>query len=175
MDQMFGPMLQVLLEDRFRLKVHRETRELPVYTMTVARGGLKTRATKEGSCIPLDLNHSDQPSPNFCDRMTGKLNGDHISDDAYGMSMAEIASRFLANRLDRTVIDETGLAGRFDVHLEFARDNAATNLDNPVASPDSAAPSIFTAVQEQLGLKLSPGKGPVEVLVIDHVEKPSEN
>ena len=64
--------------------------------------------------------------------MTGKLNGDHISDDAYGMSMAEIASRFLANKwVDRTVIDETGLAGRFDVHMEFARDNAATNLDNP--------------------------------------------
>ena len=175
MDQMFGPMLQVLLEERFRLKVHRETRELPVYTMTLARGGLKIRATKEGSCIPLDLNHSDQPSPNFCGRTTGKVNGDHISDDAYGMSMAEIASRFLANRLDRPVIDETGLAGRFDVHLEFARDNAATTLDNPGAAPDSAAPSIFTAVQEQLGLKLSPGKVPVEVLVIDHVEKPSEN
>ncbi len=174
MDQMFGPMLQVLLEDRFRLKVHRETRELPVYTMTIAKGGLKILATKEGSCIPLDLNHADQPSPNFCGRMTGKANGMHITDDAYGMSMAEIASRFLANRLDRPVIDKTGLAGLFDAHLEFVRDNAAATPDNPDAAADTA-PSIFTAVQEQLGLKLSPDKGPVEVLVIDHVEKLSEN
>jgi uncharacterized protein (TIGR03435 family) len=104
--------------------------------------------------------------------MTGKLNGVHITDDAYGMSMAEIASRFLANRLDRQVIDKTGLAGVFDAHVEFTRDNAATTPDNPA---DTAAPSIFTAVQEQLGLKLSPDKGPVEVLVIDHVEKLSEN
>ena len=175
MDQMFGPMLQVLLEDRFQLKVHRDTRELPVYTMTVAKGGLKIRAAKEGSCIPLDLNHADQPSPNFCGRMTGKANGMHITDDAYGMSMAEIASRFLANRLDRPVIDKTGLAGLFDAHLEFDRDNAVTTPDNPGGPADTASPSIFTAVQEQLGLKLSADKGPVEVLVIDHVEKPSEN
>jgi uncharacterized protein (TIGR03435 family) len=175
MDQMFGPMLQVLLEDRFRLKVHRDTRELPVYTMTLAKGGLKILATREGSCIPLDLNHADQPSPNFCGRMTGKANGMHITDDAYGMSMAEIASRFLANRLDRPVIDKTGLAGLFDAHLEFARDNAVTTPINPGAPADTEAPSIFTAVQDQLGLKLSADKGPVEVLVIDHVEKPSEN
>jgi len=174
MDQMFGPMLQMLLEDRFHLKVHRESRELPVYTMTVAKGGLKILPTKEGSCIPLDLNHANQPSPNFCGRMTGKANGMHITDDAYGMSMAEIASRFLANRLDRPVSDKTGLAGLFDAHLEFARDNDTATPENPAAAADMA-PSIFTAVQEQLGLKLSPDKGPVEVLVIDHVEKPSGN
>jgi uncharacterized protein (TIGR03435 family) len=175
MDQMFGPMLQVLLEDRFQLKVHPDTRELPVYTMTVANGGLKIRATKEGGCIPLDLSHADQPSPNFCGRMTSTANGVHVTDDAYGMSMAEIASRLLANRLDRPVIDKTGLAGLFDAHLEFARDTTVTTPDNPGAPADTAAPSIFTAVQEQLGLKLSADKGPVEVLVIDHVEKLSEN
>lgn len=169
MDQMFGPMLQALLEDRFRLKVHRETRELPVYTMTVAKGGLKIRASKAGSCVPVDLNHSDQPSPNWCGRMTGRPSSQRIVDDAYGMSMAEIGSKFLANRLDRPVIDETGIAGMFDAHLEFSR----SDLSRPDADPDSGAPSIFTAVQEQLGLKLSPGRGPVEVLVIDHVERPS--
>jgi uncharacterized protein (TIGR03435 family) len=165
----------VLLEDRFWLKVHRDTRDLAVYMMTVAKGGLKIRAAKEGSCIPLDLNHADQASPNFCGRMTGKGNGVQMTDDAYGMSMAEIASWFLANRLDRPVIDKTGLAGLFDAHLEFARDSAPTTLDNPGASADTAAPSIFTAVQEQLGLKLTADRGPVEVLVIDHVEKLSEN
>jgi uncharacterized protein (TIGR03435 family) len=171
MDQMFGPMLQVLLEDRFKLRVHRETRELPVYTMTVAKGGLKIRPYKEGSCVPVDLNHADQPSPNWCGRMTGRVNGLLVNDDAYGMSMAEIASRFLANRLDRPVMDKTGIAGLFDAHLEFSRSNTA-GPDSPT-EPDPAAPSMFTAVQEQLGLKLSPDKGPVEVLVIDHVERPS--
>lgn len=174
MDQMFGPMLQALLEERFRLKVHRDTRELPVYAMIVAKGGLKIRPTKAGTCIPLDLNHADNPSPDFCGRMTGKANGQHITDDAYGMSMTAIASRFLANRLDRPVIDKTGIAGEFDAHLEFARTNTTAAADTSGATTETA-PSIFTAVQEQLGLKLSPDKGPVEVLVIDHVERPTEN
>ena len=112
MDQMFGPMLQVLLEDRFWLKVHRDTRDLAVYMMTVAKGGLKIRAAKEGSCIPLDLNHADQASPNFCGRMTGKGNGVQMTDDAYGMSMAEIASRFLANQIGPTGHRSQDRAGR---------------------------------------------------------------
>jgi uncharacterized protein (TIGR03435 family) len=87
MDQVFGPILQAILEDRFQLKVHRETRDLPVYTITVAKGGLKIRASKEGSCIPLDLNHADQPSSNFCGRMTARASGTHVTDDAYGMSL----------------------------------------------------------------------------------------
>lgn len=169
MEQMFGPMLQMLLEDRFHLKVHRETRELPVYVLTVSKGGTKLQPTKEGSCVPVDLNHANDRVPNFCGRMTGKPNGLHITDDAYGMTMGEIAGKFLSNRLDRPVIDKTGLAGLFDAHIEFARDMAVADA----ASDDG--PSIFTAVQEQLGLKLSPDRGPVEVLVIDHVEKPSEN
>jgi len=166
MEQMFGPMLQSFLEDRFHLRLHRESRELPVYTMTVAKGGLRIHATKDGSCIPLDLNHSGQLSPLFCGRMTGRPANGLITDDAYGMTMAELASRFLSNRLDRPVIDKTGIAGMFDAHLEFAPENAAA---------DSAAPSIFTAVQEQLGLKLTADRGPVDVLVIDHVEQPSPN
>jgi uncharacterized protein (TIGR03435 family) len=169
MEQMFGPMLQMLLEDRFHLKTHRETRELPVYTLTIEKGGAKLQSTKEGSCVPVDLNHANDREPNFCGRMTGRANGFHITDDAYGMTMAEIAGKFLSNRLERPVIDKTGLAGLFDAHLEFARDSGSTDAGS------DQGPSIFTAVQEQLGLKLSPGKGPVEVLVIDHVEKPSVN
>jgi uncharacterized protein (TIGR03435 family) len=75
----------------------------------------------------------------------------------------------LSNRLDRPVLDNTGLTGLFDARLEFDRETV-----NP-GSPDAARLSIFTAVQEQLGLRLESAKGPVEVLVIDHVEKPSEN
>jgi uncharacterized protein (TIGR03435 family) len=168
MGQMFGPMLQMLLEDRFHLKIHRETRELPVYALTVAKGGAKLQPAKAESCVPVDLNHANDAAPNFCGRMTGKPSGLHITDDAYGMTMADIAGKFLSNRLDRPVIDKTGLAGIFDAHLEFARDAA-------LSAGSDEGPSIFTAVQEQLGLKLSPDKGPVEVLVIDHVERPSEN
>jgi uncharacterized protein (TIGR03435 family) len=173
MEQMFGPMLETLLEDRFGLTLHRETRELPVYIMTPANGGLRIKATKEGSCIALDLNHANETSPKFCGRMTGRVNGERVIDDAYGMTMAEIASRFLANRLDRPVIDQTGIAGTFDAHLEFSRDNGANAPGNSV--DDSGGLSIFTAVQAQLGLELKPARGPVETLVVDHAEKPDAN
>jgi uncharacterized protein (TIGR03435 family) len=175
MYRMFGPMLQVLLEDRFHLKVHYETRELPVYTLSVAKSGPRLQASKEGSCIPLDLNHADDPVPNFCGRMNPQVNGSHLTDDAHGMTMAEIAGRLLTNRLDRPVIDKAGLTGLFDVHLEFVRDDAPHDPGNSAPAVDAAGPSIFTAVQEQLGLKLSPDKSREQVLVIDHVEKPDAN
>jgi hypothetical protein len=120
--RMYGPMMQSLLEDRFALKIHKETRQLPVYTLALAKNGAKLPLTAEGSCTPLDLSR-------------------------------------------RPVIDKTGLTGMFDIHLEFAGDNA----------PDATGASIFTAVEEQLGLKLTSDKGPVEVLVIDRIERPSAN
>lgn len=165
MDEMFGPMLRTLLEDRFRLSTHKETRQLPVYALTAGKSGARLQRTKEGDCTPVDLAHSDDPAPNFCG-MTGRVNGVHVADDARGMSLSDIAGRMLANRLDRPVIDRTGLTGLFNAHLEFDRDAVLAD-DSPL--------SIFTAVQEQLGLKLSPDKGPVEVLVIDHVEPPDAN
>jgi len=174
MDQMFGPMLQVLLEDRFQLRLHRETRQLPVYAMTLAKGGLKIQPTKEGTCVPVDLNHPNERAPNWCGRMTGRANGKVVVDDAYGMTMAELANRFLTNRLDRPVIDRTGISGLFDAHLEFARQTSPV-VSSDASEPSDSAPSIFTAVQEQLGLKLETSQGPVEVLVVDHVEGPSGN
>jgi uncharacterized protein (TIGR03435 family) len=185
--QMAGPMLQVLLEDRFKLTTHRETRELPVYTLTVAKGGLKSQAFKETSCVPVDLNHLEppapgQPVPNFCDRQMFKRSGPNTSMDVYGASMTSLSDGLLSNMLDRPVIDKTGLARRFDFHLEYAPDSAGlkgrggvVDPGAPALSADTLGPSIFTALQEQLGLKLSADKGPVEVIVIDHVEKPSEN
>ena len=107
-----------------------------------------------------------------------------MTTDSYAVTLAEFAGVVL-ERLDRPVIDKTGLAGRFDIHLESALDNAApesirlNGADSP-GSPGSSAdtsagPSMFTAMQPQLGLKLSPETGPVDVLVIDRVEKPSAN
>jgi uncharacterized protein (TIGR03435 family) len=87
------------------------------------------------------------------------------------MTVAEFASRVFRDTLDRPVLDRTSITGLFDIHLEFS------GLENSAApgGADDTAPSVFTAVQEQLGLKLSPDRGPVEVLVIDHVKKPSAN
>jgi uncharacterized protein (TIGR03435 family) len=97
--------------------------------------------------------------------------------EATGITMADLAEAF-SHLTGQTVIDKTGLTGRFPVHLKFVLDDTMSEIPADAGSPApsvDAGPSIFAAVQEQLGLKLEPGKGPVPVLVIDHAEKPSEN
>jgi uncharacterized protein (TIGR03435 family) len=165
LDEMYGPMMRALLEDRFALKIHSEIRELPVYVLTAARGDAKLTASKPGSCVAIDIKSvlKASPGPNYCGRFEMKRGAVRVAD-AKGMSVGEFAMRVFRDTVDRPVIDRTGIAGLFDIHLEFSGVDA-----------DNLAPSIFTAVQEQLGLKLSPDKGPVEVFVIDHVERPSAN
>jgi uncharacterized protein (TIGR03435 family) len=167
--KMYGPMLQKLLEDRFQLRIHRETRQLPVYILTLAKGEPRLSATQAGSCVPLDLNHIDQPAPGSvrCGSASVRGNPARTTIDSHGQTLAALAARGFYADLDRPVIDQTGLAAMFDIHLEFARQEApAGNL---------SAPSLFTAVQDQLSLKLTPGQSPVEVLVIDHLDHPGEN
>jgi uncharacterized protein (TIGR03435 family) len=188
--QMAGPMLQALLEDRFKVKVHKESREVPVYTLTVMKSGAKFQPSKEGSCTPLDPNHipagpaPGEPQPNFCGGMSERSSAAGVTADGHGMTMAEFAGGVLARNVDRPVIDKTGLTGMFEFHLEYVREmgssgpvrlNGVDTPNAPAAASDGGGPSIYTAVQEQLGLKLTPDKGPVEVLVVDHAEKPSEN
>jgi bla regulator protein blaR1 len=176
-EMMEGPMLQALLEDRFKLKIHRETREVPVYLLTVVKAS-KLRPFKEGSCtpnavtfLPQTLAEGQRP----CKALVAARRG---SVDVEGATILEF-SKLLNLALDRPVIDKTGLTARFDFHLEFAPDQATPRLvpgdDGATAADPGGAPSIFTALQEQLGLKLQPAKGPGEFLVIDHVERPSEN
>jgi uncharacterized protein (TIGR03435 family) len=161
-------MLQTLLQDRFKLALHHDTKELPIYELTVAKGGLKLQPLKPGACVPFDPLKPPAPGqkqPSFCDFWgmgRGRL-------DATNPSMTDLA-KMLSVPLVRTVVDKTGIAGQFGVHLTFAQDDVAAG-----AQSTDVGPSIFTAVQEQLGLKLESTKGPVDVLVIDHVEKPSEN
>lgn len=177
LDEMYGPMMRALLEDRFQLKVHAETREMPVYTLTVEKGGAKLVRLKDGSCVPIDLAKvlMSPPTPNYCGRMTTKGSA-FRTVEGYGTTLAEFTGRVFRDTLDRPVIDKTGLTGRFDIHLEFAREIAPFAAhDGPAPATQDAGPSLFTALQEQLGLRLSPGRGPVEVLVIDHVERPSGN
>ena len=183
-------MIQTLLEDRCKLKVHKERREAPVYSLTVAKGGPKIRETKAGTCRPHSLGNLQPVEPGAtesallpCGWTSSTPNGGDVTKIGLGVTMDQLADGMLAS-LDRPVINRTGLVGIFDIHLVYALDMATpgqSRLDGassptpiPLA-PDPTAPSIFSAIQQQLGLKLVSDKGLVEVLVIDHVEKPSAN
>jgi uncharacterized protein (TIGR03435 family) len=187
-EQMMGPMLRALLEDRFKLKIHRETKETPVYALTVAKSGLKIQPVKEGGCVPIDLNHLPQPPepgrprPNYCGNVSIRMSPQGVTMETHGSTMTEFAQR-LSGLLDRKVVDKSGIAGQFDFHLEFAPDESTRGFggrgagDAGGATPPAApeGPSVFDALQQQFGLRLTPDKAPVDSLVIDHVEKPSEN
>jgi uncharacterized protein (TIGR03435 family) len=178
-----GLMLQSLLEERFKLKVHRESRELPVYALTAAKGGLKLRKPNAGGCAGLDTMPrpaGDQRPPNPCGITLGGspstviMQGGNI---AMGLFLGEITEL-----IGRPVSDKTGVVENFDFRLEFTPDETTPALVKRGAQVDSngkadpsASPSIFAALQQQLGLKLESTKGPVDVLVIDHVERPTEN
>jgi uncharacterized protein (TIGR03435 family) len=153
-------MFQQLLAERFKLAVHWETRELPVYALVVAKKGPLLHPTKE-----LD-GHSGSSSNN----------GDLTVHGVTLVQMADVLTQELSSELGRVVIDKTGIQGRYDCALEWRRDTGRmSDGTDGSAAPTDSGPSIFTAIQEQLGLKLESTKGPVQVLVIDHVEMPSEN
>ena len=154
------PMVQTLLADRFQLKVHRETREIPVYVLTVRKGGHKMKPRTEGDGGP--------PTSLF-------VRGANVPARNAPVSMFAGALQRLV--LDRPVIDKTGITGNFDFDLAWRPDASQFGGRGgtlPAAS-DPDRPDLFTAIQEQLGLKLDADKGPGEVIVVDAVEKPSPN
>jgi uncharacterized protein (TIGR03435 family) len=174
---MQGPMLQAILEDRFNVKVHTETREVPVYHVTVAPGGPKLQPFKTGTCVPINV-HREEPVPpplpqgqRYCDSFVTPK-GATMSIHAEGSSVGEFVTLFLSTLAlaERRVFDRTGLTGLFDIELEFTPPRSA---DDPAAS--QAGVSIFTALREQLGLRLESARGQGEFLVIDRVERPTEN
>lgn len=148
-------IVQKVLADRFQLKFHRETRELSVYSLTIAKGGPRL-SKSEGD--PNALGDENEQTRAGQTTMTIK-----------NLSMAEFAlvMQFFA---DRPIVDQTGLAGKWDFKWTWTADDSRVPPDatNP-------APGLFTAIQEQLGLKLEAKKAPAEVLVVDHVERPSAN
>lgn len=143
--EQFRLMMQSLLKGRFNLKVHRATKELPIYALVIAKSGskLKESTTKQGW---------GTDGPGRIDYRDAKLEALVVS---------------LSGEVGRTVVDETGLTGKYDFTLKWTPDEERGMSDT--------GPSIFTAVQEQLGLKLISTKGPVETIVVDHIEKPSPN
>jgi uncharacterized protein (TIGR03435 family) len=148
--------LQALLESRFQLKVHREPREWQAYVLVVAKKGAKLKPTE---------------------RRTGGSSSHQNNGhwESQGFDMDGLA-RSLAFRVGRPVRNETGLEGRFDFTLDFEPDIPAAQFgDNSKPGAELKGPSLFTALQDQLGLKLEPRKVPVELLVVDRIERPSEN
>jgi len=162
-------MLRALLVDRFKLASHIESRELPVYVLVMARTdrrlGPHLSATTAECAPPADGRGAalaSGPSPCSYGSAPGRFTGRTIT-------MFQFANA-LAGQVSRTVIDRTGLTGNFDIDLTWTPDRRA-GADEPAADPNGA--SIFTATVEQLGLKLDSARGPVDVLVIDHVERPT--
>lgn len=156
--------LQNLLAERFGLKIRRE--DQPVYFLTLAKGGAKM---PEGHCVPVK---QDLPNECYSQSSDGLLTtmewrGVRMSDGA-GVSHRTFAGHF-AGLNGRVVVDKTGLTGTYDVNLKWARD------PSPGEAADGRAPSIFDAMEEQLGLKLESGRAPVEHVVVERVEKPPAN
>ena len=180
-------MLQSLLEDRFQLRSHRETRDLPAYALVVSKGGPKLPVPKDVACVDPNSDPGSapgQPPTVPCGRVKIVMDSSRVQMIGAAVPMAELA-KMLSGALGRSVIDKTGYTAKFDLHLEFTPDLGTAGLPAgavPAADPSGAPapadvvnPSIFTAVQEQLGLKLESSKSPVEVLVIDSVAKPTAN
>jgi uncharacterized protein (TIGR03435 family) len=139
-------MLQAMLADRFALKAHRETRDLPIYELTVAKGGSKMKQTAPDS------------SGGSAAYGSGKVT-------AHQISIESVAAN-LSFAVGRVIVNKTGLEGGYDFTLDYAPDGADAS---------DTRPSIFTALEEQLGLKLEPARGPVDVIVVDHIERPTAN
>jgi uncharacterized protein (TIGR03435 family) len=155
-DREFPAMMQALLMDRFQLRFHREARELPVYVLVAVKRGPKLAPASEGE--------------NGSTRRNGA--GQLVIKSG---TVGNLAST-LSNIVDRKVLDKTGLTGNYDMTLTWTPDDYQPPPLRPNGPPpDPNNPSIFTALQEQLGLKLESAKGPLEVLVIDSVSKPSKN
>jgi len=179
-----GLMLQSLLEDRFQLKHHRETRQLPIYEVVVAKSGPKIRLAEDQSPLGTDGLRATPP-PRLPNGLPVLTRGTYsIFRNPSGMKFEAKAiplDRFvnmLINVTKRTVIDKTGLAGLYDIKLEWAPDTLQAvplTADGPPVVAAPAGPVLTTAIEEQLGLRLLSTKAPLEVLVIDHVERPSEN
>jgi uncharacterized protein (TIGR03435 family) len=162
-------MLQLLLEERFGLKVHRGTKDGSVYLLVVAKGGSKLHEPKPGD-DPGVLTADGGATQGYAQKTpTGLI--------VRGLSAPRIAI-LLSQQVKRPVVDKTGLTGTYNFTLDWAQELAVTAAHDGEESdvaPDPGGVSILTAIQQQLGLKLEPGKGPVEVIVIDHADRPSGN
>ncbi len=167
------PMLRSLLASRFKLAVHFETRESPIFELVAAKGGLKLSAPKDTTCVAPDPKN---PQPRERRPLCDNIRAAKGLVEAHGIVMPRLAA-VLSDVLGRPVVDKTGFIGTFDARLEFAPDETPVDpgSGDRVPATDLQKPSIVTVLQEQLGVKAQASKGPVQVMVIDSVERPTEN
>jgi bla regulator protein blaR1 len=196
---MRGPMMQSLLEDRFHLKLHRETRSGPAYELTVAKGGSKLKANDGGCSVDLPSGAvprdpaTGNPVSGFapggrfripppgpgqpCHVILSLNNGPNRLLVAQGMTLDEF-SAWLFHVTNYSIIDKTGLAGKYDIRLEYLPGGTPSVIapgDDPNEADTQAEATLTTAIKQQLGLQLTSVKGTRQIIVIDHVERPSEN
>jgi uncharacterized protein (TIGR03435 family) len=160
-------MMQAVFEDRLKLKVHFGTKEVPMYQLVIAKGSPKLHESKPGDTYANGIKAPDGTPIGGAGAMMGRglYTGQQVTVSAL--------LNWLKGVTGRPVVDKTGLTGKYDISLHWAPDPGPTSPDS--ASPDDSGPSIFTALEEQLGLKLEPSKGTVATLIIDHIEPPSPN
>jgi uncharacterized protein (TIGR03435 family) len=160
-------MIQALLADRFKFQFHRETKELPTFALVVAKGGSKLKKAEVGD--------------DGGEKKGGMMRMGRGMLDSQGIAMSGLANQ-LAQILGRSVIDKTELQGSYDIKLQWTPEEGeggmmaqAAQAMHPEAVPDASGPTLMMALQDQLGLKLEATKGPVEIITVDRIEKPSEN
>lgn len=182
-------MLQALLVDRLNLKFHTDKKELPIFSLVIGKNGSKLQEAKSDNDYANGLK-GPNGAPGGAGTMRMSFGGDGITMTAQGMRMTALCNA-LSQSVGRQVVDKTGLAGKYDFTLTWMPDSvfqgpgglpagggaiAGGPGGGPAsAAPPSNAPALLDAVQQQLGLKLESGKGPADIIVVDHIEKPSEN
>jgi uncharacterized protein (TIGR03435 family) len=158
-------MLQSLIVDRFHLTFHREPKEMPVYALTIARGGPKLT---ESTLLPDDAPEGPPP-------LVFVLSPQGVSVPARYATIGELAAVMQRAAMDRPVIDQTGLKARYDFTLEWTPDESQFGGRFPPPAADRVHPDLYAALQQQLGLKLEATKGAVQTFVIDQAQRPTEN
>jgi uncharacterized protein (TIGR03435 family) len=164
-------MFRSVLADRFKLAIHRTTKEMPIYSLVLAKNGPRIQAVDEGDC-------PEVPTPeNPCRSLRSNKFGQLTAKKAPLPALALVLVGFTR----RMVVDNTGLKGSYSYTLDWTKYLQPPEVPPGVVPPPNAfdpasmEPAIATALEEELGLKLEPGKGPVEMIVVDHLERPSEN
>lgn len=178
-EQRSAMMLQLLV-DRFHLQYHHEKRELPMYALVVAKSGLKMKATSpDQQPPPPDAPKPGDPPQAKMSKHMLMMNPGHLESTG---TNTEMLAHILSRQLGRTVVDKTGLTGEYGFALDYTPENmpmpiagAPEGGSNPEMSADQGKPSLFTALEEQMGLKLESSKSSVDVIVIDHIDLPTEN
>lgn len=171
---MMGPMMRALLEERLALKAHNETREGPVYELIAAKGGLKAKTSAPGACVPDDPTRPPQdlhPNSNTyknCGIRNLRARSGMVLE-ATGVTMSELARSL---PLDRETVNRTRIEGRFDFVLRYSNEDAPAPA---AAAAVERSPGIFTALVEQLGLRVVPARGPLRFVIVDSVQRPTGN